>query len=376
MNIGFLATGDELTSGDILNTDGQIIANTLFEKGFELGSHVIAPDDETSILKAIDFLLQNHSILIITGGLGPTSDDCTRYALAKALNKELFFHTSSWEKLVARLSRYKLQIHESNRQQALFPQGAIVLVNPNGTANGCVIEDHDKIIFMLPGPPSECLPMFQNEVLPFLQSRSITTSFQNFKWRLFGVSEGEIAAKLDNFVDSYFKNQLESFSHSITGYRWDYPYLEFKLRLPLTIDAQPIINLIEAEINSHLICTAELTASELLIDYLQTYAGKLAIIDECTGGFLEYKLSLPEIRHKLIFHPPEQLDENIVVVKLSGLAELWNKSQTNSMSEFKITIKSADALVEKTKQLIYRDRRIVSFVVEYTAFEILNFLKS
>ena len=115
MNIGFLATGDELTTGDILNTNGQTIARILFEKGFELGSHVIAPDEESSIVNAIKFLLQNHSIIIITGGLGPTSDDRTRYALAKALNKHLIFHMPSWEKLVkigifVRIFRYTIKV--------------------------------------------------------------------------------------------------------------------------------------------------------------------------------------------------------------------------------------------------------------------------
>src|SRR5262249_55359345 len=119
--IAILATGDELTTGDILNTNGQIIAQTLKDHGFLMGMHVIASDDENEITEAINFLLHDHPILITIGGLGPTSDDRTRFALSRAINQPLVFNEASWNHITSRLTSLHLHVHEANKQQALFP---------------------------------------------------------------------------------------------------------------------------------------------------------------------------------------------------------------------------------------------------------------
>src|SRR4051794_34592502 len=92
IKFALLATGNELTSGDILNTNGQFIAKTLTEQGFTIGDHVICSDQESDIVTCINFLLSHHDVLIITGGLGPTSDDRTRNALSTAIKKPFVFN--------------------------------------------------------------------------------------------------------------------------------------------------------------------------------------------------------------------------------------------------------------------------------------------
>jgi nicotinamide-nucleotide amidase len=88
--IALLATGDEITNGDILNTNAQIIAQKLFSNGMHVGLHMTSPDNTNEIEASIQYLLKTHHALIITGGLGPTSDDITRYALSKAINNPSF----------------------------------------------------------------------------------------------------------------------------------------------------------------------------------------------------------------------------------------------------------------------------------------------
>ncbi|MES2203801.1 MAG: competence/damage-inducible protein A [Pseudomonadota bacterium] len=199
-NIAFLATGDEIVVGDILNTNAQSMANTLFHEQMYVTEHRIVRDDEANITKSILSLLESNDALIITGGLGPTTDDRTRFALAKALQKPLEHHEEVWQAILDRFQlRYgtKDNVPESNRQQALFPQGAEILANPNGTAAGCLCRFENKLIFMLPGPPHECLPMFLNYVLPVLQQKHFGQQFHFKNWIISGIGEGFIAEKLE-----------------------------------------------------------------------------------------------------------------------------------------------------------------------------------
>ena len=222
LKVALLATGDELIYGDILNTNAQHIAKLLIEHNIDVGLHLISPDGLLDIKHALLFLLKTHDSVIITGGLGPTSDDRTRFALSAATRKPLAFDDASWQHIVTRIqTRYPGRIiPESNRQQALFPKGAIIFNNPHGTANGCGLALKNKLIFMLPGPPHECLPMFQDLVLPQLIQADYPQEMYRKKWMLSNVSEGQIAEELDRLVDPY---------HVSTGYRIATPHLEFKI---------------------------------------------------------------------------------------------------------------------------------------------------
>lgn len=222
LKVALLATGDELTYGDILNTNTQELAKRLTEQNIHIGLHLTSSDRLEEIQKAILFLLKDHSSIIITGGLGPTSDDRTRFALSKAIHQPLLFDKLSWEHIVTRIQqRHPGRIPpDSNRQQALFPKGAVIFNNPHGTANGCSITIKRKSLFMLPGPPHECLAMFQDYVAPQLIAAGYPQEIYRQKWMLCNVSEGQIAEVLDKLVKPYAVS---------TGYRLASPHLEFKI---------------------------------------------------------------------------------------------------------------------------------------------------
>lgn len=241
LKVALLATGDELTHGDILNTNTQEIAKRLTEQNIPVGQHLTSPDKLEEIQKAIVFLLKDHSSIIITGGLGPTSDDRTRFALSKAIHQPLVFDQVSWGHIVTRIQqRHPGHIPpESNRQQALFPKGAMIFNNPHGTANGCGITLKHKSLFMLPGPPHECLAMFQNYVVPQLLSAGYPQEIYRSKWMLCNVSEGHIAEVLDKLVEPYAVS---------TGYRLASPHLEFKIYSQHKADFEKACLLIESYI--------------------------------------------------------------------------------------------------------------------------------
>ena len=120
-------------------------------------------------------------MMITIGGLGPTSDDRTRFAIAKVIDQELAFSERAWQHIQDRFTGMHLQLSNSNKQQCLFPINAELLPNPHGTALGAKINNGEKTLYMLPGPPRECLPMFNDFVLPELikQYQSNKIHFHN-----------------------------------------------------------------------------------------------------------------------------------------------------------------------------------------------------
>lgn len=247
--VALLATGDEICNGDIINSNSYEIAQRLFSAGIQVNTHMTLPDNLAALEQGMRFLLENHSALIITGGLGPTSDDLTRQALSHVLQRPLVFNEPTWEAIVARIRRFGIHPPpESNRQQALFPRDAIIIPNPNGTAAGCMVKQtsanhHEQFIFMLPGPPAECLPLFETVVLPTLKNNSFQKIVCYKKWVLQGVSEAAIAEKLDTLAKPF---------DCVTGYRFCYPYIEFKLYSNNEADFNALLPLINAAIAPYL----------------------------------------------------------------------------------------------------------------------------
>lgn len=367
-SIAFIATGDELIFGDVVNTNSQLMAQILTDEGFSIGTHLVVGDDEAEIQKAINYLKQEHHAIILIGGLGPTSDDRTRFALAKALNLELEFDSTSWDAIIQRLNRYNVVPHESNRQQAYFPKGSLIWPNLNGTANACFLAHENHFYFMLPGPPSECMPIFHQHVVPFLQEKFLEQSFYHLRWRLFGVSEAEIAAKLDQALKDV---------PCFTAYRWNYPYLDFKVRTLEQNCLETIISKVEPLVNSHIICSAKQTASEELKINLSEKPLKIYINDRATHGYLSYYFSQYEFASAIQFidQKPQSIDVNELFIGLQGLDELLQKDLAYSVSE--LTIHMVDHLQEKSlvRKIPYRNRHIVRYVLEYLCYLINEKIK-
>ena len=363
-HIALLATGDEIVDGVILNTNAQHIANTLFHEHMHVTEHRIVRDNEANITQTILSLLENNDAIIITGGLGPTTDDRTRFALAKALQQPLELHEDVWQAIIDLLAqRYGMtNIPISNQQQALFPKNAEILANPNGTAAGCFCQFQNKLIFMLPGPPSECLPMFAHYVLPKLKEQQFgqKTYFKN--WLLFGVSEGHIAEKLEA--------ALASFPSCRTGYRVTFPYLEFKLFASNDHDLQQSILAISDIIAPHLFDDTATKASETLKAALLKNSIFIDFTDTATGGHLEQLLRTPELNSQLHFNTQHK---NHWHLELSGLTEYWGSIPDAKQATLHLSLTSpkGDVYQETKVSLNYRQRNL-HYAAEYACQFLLN----
>jgi len=363
--IALLATGDELSNGDILNTNSQEIAQRLFNNGMHVGRHMVTGDRIADIRDAICYLLQSHRALIITGGLGPTSDDLTRYALADALEQELVFDIPTWDSIVQRLKNFGYASPPpNNRQQALFPSAATIIPNPNGTAAGCQVQQSEQFIFMLPGPPIECLPMVDQIVLPTLIKNHFQKILFHHKWLLFGVSEGQIAEELDLLAKPY---------DCMTGYRLWYPYIEFKLYSNNQMDFLSLLPQIEKTVAPYIIGDGKNSASVLLKNHLAAIDFTIAIADHATGGLLESIIKTPRTAAHLHFLNDLTQSLHSLNIAIDGLDEFW-QNQNTALTSLELRFMTEQTQHHSHHDLPFRGLRVKQYAVELICRQLYTYL--
>ncbi|MGQ3888043.1 competence/damage-inducible protein A [Legionella sp. CNM-1927-20] len=360
MTIAFLATGDEIIQGDTLNTNSPYLAHVLNTEGLAIGIHLSCSDDENDIYQGLSFLTNQHDIIILIGGLGPTSDDRTRYALSRYLASPLIEFPEALAHIQTRIYQSKLAISEGNRQQAKFPAQAILLPNPNGTALGCYIRRDNKLFIMLPGPPRECLPMFNNYVLPLLQQDKRSTK-QLLKWRLFGVAESQIAQAIDDALKGI---------NCKTGYRLDTPYVECKVWAEQEL-VETITKILWPIISPHLITKTEKKASEELVEFIQKWQKPLVILDEATGGLLQSLIQLPETYSLIKFHEPSHA---VLHFHICGLYEYWTNRPKNGETSLAIFYRHSRFEGKETHILPHRSPLVVHYAAELISSRLLHLI--
>ncbi|HLP07653.1 MAG TPA: CinA family nicotinamide mononucleotide deamidase-related protein [Opitutaceae bacterium] len=192
-----LTLGNELLLGRTPNAHLAFIGDQLARRGVELAAAVVVPDDAHAIATAFARSWARASVVITTGGLGPTSDDVTREALAEALGQKLVFDKAVEKTIAARFATLGRKMTANNLKQAWRPEGAEVIANPFGTAPGLLVEQDGKVLIMLPGPPNELEPMWRNEVLPRLARRKLLGRTESFvQLRTAGVGESALETRL------------------------------------------------------------------------------------------------------------------------------------------------------------------------------------
>jgi nicotinamide-nucleotide amidase len=156
-----IAVGSEMLGSTRLDTNSLFVADRLASLGVELRVKSVVGDDRQRLADVFKGALSRADLVILTGGLGPTADDLTREAVADVLGLELQEDPAIVAQIRDRFARRQLRMPEVNRRQALVPRGATVIENPRGTAPGLLIDDDRRLVVLLPGPPREMRPMFE-----------------------------------------------------------------------------------------------------------------------------------------------------------------------------------------------------------------------
>jgi nicotinamide-nucleotide amidase len=196
MNAVLLTIGTEITSGEIVNSNAAWISLQLEELGARVLAHISVRDEESEILKALEWIKQSK-IVIVTGGLGPTSDDKTRECMARFANKNLEFDGNVFQDLKKRIANRNGIIRENHKHQCYFPKESDRLQNEVGTALGFYFEYLNQHFFALPGPPRELESMWKNAVSPKLKVIIPQNSFRWFRWTCRNVPESEVAEAVE-----------------------------------------------------------------------------------------------------------------------------------------------------------------------------------
>jgi nicotinamide-nucleotide amidase len=281
MDIAILTIGDELLNGDTADTNKATIARFLADHSFAVREAATIGDAELDIVSALRRLADAADVVIVTGGLGPTEDDRTARAAAKAFHRNVTLNERALESIRERFRAWGREMHPRNEKQALLPSRSTVIVNQNGTAPGFLLQDDETELYFLPGVPAEMERMLAEFVLPRLQSRWPDPPQQiRRSVSVFGLSEPQTEERL---------LQAELPSGVEVAYNVTFPIVKVKLRA-----SGP-----DAE---HRIDRAELTVRRALGDAvfgvgdeslpgntarLLRLAGlTLSLAESCTGGLI------------------------------------------------------------------------------------------
>ena len=201
MRVEIVSVGTELLLGDIVNTNTAYLSKELAALGLAVYRQTTVGDNRERLLKTLDIAFSENDTVIITGGLGPTDDDITKECAAEFFGRDFYFHEYSWVKILERLTRAgRNVITENNKKQAMIPEGAIVLENFCGTAPGIIIEENNKRIILMPGPPREMRDMFEKSVKPYLEKYSKKQFISKYV-RFYGIGESLLETKIKDIMD-------------------------------------------------------------------------------------------------------------------------------------------------------------------------------
>ena len=196
MNCEILCVGTELLLGNTVNTNAADLSDLLSGLGVNVYWHTVVGDNPARLAEAVDIAKGRADLIITTGGLGPTYDDLTKNVLAERFGRKMEYHPEEGEALKAWFAKNtSIRFTQNNMQQAYLPERCTVLHNDWGTAPGCAFEEGGVHVIMLPGPPNECIPMFQHRAVPYIKGLSDETIFSH-QIRVFGMGESAVEDRL------------------------------------------------------------------------------------------------------------------------------------------------------------------------------------
>lgn len=199
-----ITLGEELLLGLTRNGHLTYIGDQLRQRGITLRSNYTISDENQDIDEQFAFCWDRADVLITTGGLGPTVDDRTKEAIADALGESLVFDESILKSIEERFRQIGRPMSDNNRKQAYRPESAVAIENPNGTAPGLWLEKDGRILVMLPGPPNELQPMFENQVVPRLERLGLVDQGESYlQIRSIGIGESALETELRPLFDQY-----------------------------------------------------------------------------------------------------------------------------------------------------------------------------
>lgn len=332
MRCEIISVGTEILLGDIINSDAQYLSKKLSDMGIECYYQTVVGDNPERLKEAYDLAFKRSDLVITTGGLGPTEDDLTKEVAFEFLGKKSEVHEESLERIKDYFKRIGREMVKSNEKQAHFPKDAIVLKNNVGTAPGCILEEGNKIIINLPGPPKEMQPMFEDYVVPYL------SKFQNGilvseVLRVIGIGESTAAELVSELIEKQTNPTIAPYAKDgevifrITA--------KAKSREEGIAIIRPVKNRVKEILKENVYGEGNTSIEEVVAKMLVDNDLTIATAESCTGGM---------IASKLINYP------GISSVFLEGAVTYSNESKIDRLGVRKSTLESCGAVSQETAE--------------------------
>lgn len=287
-----LCIGTELLMGDIINTNAAYLAKELAGLGINLYHQSVVGDNPERLRQSLQLALKRADIVITTGGLGPTYDDLSKETIAACFGRKLVMDEDSLTRIQAHFLRLGREMTDNNKKQAMMPQGCVIFQNENGTAPGCAIEGNGKLegktAIMLPGPPREMKPMFEQQVKPYLLKDS-DTRLVSRTMHFFGIGESMLEDRLRSLMEKSLNPTVAPYAK--TG--------EVQLRVTARVKdgedpnalLEPVMEQIRQTVGEFLYGVDVGDLQTAVVRLLTEKERKVAVAESCTGGYLAKRIT-------------------------------------------------------------------------------------
>ena len=282
-----ISVGTEILLGDILNTDAQYLSIELAKLGISVIHQSTVGDNRERLLAQLDEAAKRSDIIILSGGLGPTPDDLTKEVCCEFFGKEMFLHEPTVEKIKKYFSSKGIEMAQNNLKQAMLPKDCVIFPNDNGTAPGMAIEKDGVHILVLPGPPRELKPMFQNCAVPYLMQFS-DRIIVSHNIRTFGIGESSMAERVNDLFDAR--------NPTVAPYAKDGEALLRVTAMAMTKEdaeslCEPVIEEIKKRLDAYVYGVDYNCIEEAVVAMLKEHHLKVATAESCTGGLIAKRIT-------------------------------------------------------------------------------------
>lgn len=282
-----ISVGTEILLGDILNTDAQYLSKELAKLGISVIHQSTVGDNRGRLLAQLDEAAKRSDIIILSGGLGPTPDDLTKEVCCEFFGKEMFLHEPTVEKIKEYFRSKGIEMAQNNLKQAMLPKDCVIFPNDNGTAPGMAIEKDGVHILVLPGPPRELKPMFQNCAVPYLMQFS-DRIIVSHNIRTFGIGESSMAERVNDLFDAQ--------NPTVAPYAKDGEALLRVTAMAKTKEdaeslCEPIIEEIKKRLDAYVYGVDYNCIEEAVVAMLKEHHLKVATAESCTGGLIAKRIT-------------------------------------------------------------------------------------
>ena len=352
MTAEIICVGTEILLGNIVNTNSAYLAEKCAYLGLSNYYQVVVGDNEERLLETINTAKSRADVIFLVGGLGPTEDDLTKETAAKAFNVELVMDEEAKNNLVTILTNRGINITNNNFKQALVPKGSIVLYNKNGTAPGIIMEEDEKVVIMLPGPPNEFVPMVDNQVVPYFLKKGTDDVIYSRVVKLVGVGESKVAEEISDLIS--MTNPTVA-TYAKTG----------EVHIRVTASAanddeakalvKPVVKKLKAMYPDNVYSTnADETLERAVVELLSKNGLSITAAESCTGGLLCGKIvnvsgASEVFRGGYITYSNKQ-KRNVIGVKKSTLEKYGAVSEqvAAEMAKGVLEVSKADVAISTT----------------------------